>query len=333
MKIDFPESLNLAHLPTPIQEAKRLPEMPNDFVLNVKRDDLTEFICSGNKIRKLEYVLAQALKQKTDCLITCGGEQSNHARATAALAARLNLETYLVLASQDEPNPDGNLFLDRILGAKIKYISEDDYHNRRDQIMQEMADELRKNGHNPYVIPEGASNPLGTWGYIRAGQEIKDQIDEKGLNIDRVVLASSSGGTYAGLFISSKLLGWNVKITGFNVNHNKDIVTSRIWDLVEKTRKEFKLDFKADKAEIHIVDGYIGAGYAKTTDKECRFLRSVASATGLILDPVYTGKALFGLIDQMKNKKISQREKVLFLHTGGAFGLFAYKDRFFGQSK
>lgn len=328
MKIDFPESLDLAHLPTPIQEARRFPGMSDDFALYVKRDDLTGFACSGNKIRKLEYVLAQAVKQKADCLITCGGEQSNHARATAALAARLNLKPYLVLASENKPKIDGNLFLCKILGAQIKYISDDDYYNGRDWIMQEMAGELKKSGHKPYIIPEGASNPLGTWGYVKAGQEIKNQIDKKKLKIDRIALASSSGGTYAGLFVYSKLTGWDVKITGFNVNHTNDVVAGRIWDLVEKIKKEFNLNFKADKEEIQIIDGYVGAGYAKTTDRECQFFKSVASNTGLILDPVYTGKAMFGLIDQIKNKNISEKEKILFLHTGGTFGLFAYKDRF-----
>ncbi|MCJ7508626.1 MAG: D-cysteine desulfhydrase family protein, partial [candidate division Zixibacteria bacterium] len=296
MKIKFPPSLDLAHLPTPIQKIKGLPGMPNDFALYVKRDDLTGFALSGNKVRKLEFVLAEALEQKADCLITCGGEQSNHARATAVLATQLGLKPYLVLFAEGKPKLDGNLFLDKMVGAEIRYITEDDYFNRRDQIMQEIADDLKKKGHKPYLIPEGASNTLGTWGYVKAGQEIKKQINKDNLKIERIVLASSSGGTYAGLFISSKLLNWKVKVTGFNVNYDKNFIIGRIWKLLIETKKRFNLEFELDKDEIDVIDGYVGAGYAKTSDRECQLLKSIASHTGLILDPVYTGKAMFGLL-------------------------------------
>jgi D-cysteine desulfhydrase len=329
MKIKFPPSLDLACLPTPIQKIKGLPSISNDFALYVKRDDLTGFALSGNKVRKLEFVLAEALEQKADCLITCGGEQSNHARATAVLAIQLGLRPYLVLFAEGKPKLDGNLFLDKMVGAEIKYITKDDYFNRRDQIMQEIANDLKKKGHRPYLIPEGASNTLGTWGYVKAGQEIKKEVDKNKMKIERIVLASSSGGTYAGLFISSKLLNWKVRITGFNVNYDKDFIIDRIWKLLVDTKKRFDLKIGLDKGEIEIIDGYVGAGYAKTSNRECKLLKSIASSTGLILDPVYTGKAMFGLLDQIKKKEMSEKENILFLHTGGAFSLFAYKDKFF----
>lgn len=329
MKINFPKFLNLAHLPTPIQKIKALHRMPDDFNLYIKRDDLTGFASSGNKIRKLEFVLAEALEQKVDTLITCGGEQSNHARTTAVLAAQLGLKSHLVLFAEGKPKLEGNFFLDKIVGADITYITADDYFNRRDDIMQDIAKDLENKGKRPYIIPEGASTNLGTWGYIKAGCEIKEQIDKDKLEIERIVLAASSGGTYAGLFISSKLLNWKVEITGFNVNYDREFTIQRIWDLVGETKEKFNLDFGAKKGGIDIIDGYVGEGYAKTTSKECQLIKSVAQNTGIILDPVYTGKAMFGLLDQIKKKNISEKENILFLHSGGTFGLFAYKDKLF----
>ncbi len=307
--------------------------MPSDFSLYVKRDDLTGFALSGNKVRKLEFVLAQALSQNADYLITCGGEQSNHARATAVLAAQLGLKSHLILFAEGKPKLEGNFFLNRLVGTQMTFITARDYFEKREQIMQQLASRLEAKGKRPYIIPEGASNPLGTWGYIKAGAEIKKQTEKDKLKIQRIVLASSSGGTYAGLFISSKLLNWKIKITGINVNYDKDHTAERIWKLIAETKKRYNLDFRANRDEIDIIDGYVGKGYAQTSEAECRLLKSVASHTGMILDPVYTGKAMFGLLDQIRKKQVGESESILFLHSGGVFGLFAYKDVLFPISE
>jgi D-cysteine desulfhydrase len=331
----FPESLDLAMKPTPIERIKGLPQLPQGFEIFIKRDDLTGFCLSGNKIRKLEFIFYDVLKKNADTLITCGGFQSNHARATAILGTRFGLKSVLVLFGEDSPNLDGNLFLNKLVGAEIKYIPQDRY-DELDAIMEEVSSKLKEEGRRPYIVPEGASNELGVWGYIKASLEMKKQLEKMSagsmgkLKIDKIVTAVGSGGTYAGLFLGSKIFDWQVQIYGINVKDTAQIFTDRIYELMMITKEKFKLKVNFEKDQIKIIDGYVGEGYAKSKKEELDLIKLVAENTGIILDPVYTGKAMYGLLDQLKKEKFSKEDKILFLHTGGGFGLFPIKARILG---
>ncbi|MCK4385976.1 MAG: D-cysteine desulfhydrase family protein [candidate division Zixibacteria bacterium] len=324
----FPKSLDLAMKPTPIERIRNFPQVPQGFEIFVKRDDLTEFYLSGNKIRKLEFIFYDVLKKNADTLITCGGFQSNHARATAILGTRFGLKSVLVLFGENSPVLDGNLFLNELVGAEIKYIPQDRY-GELEAIMEEVSSKLKKEGKKPYIVPEGASNELGVWGYIKASWEIKKQLEKRKLKIDKIITAVGSGGTYAGLFLGSKIFDWEVQIYGFNVKDTAQIFVDRIYELMMTTKEKFKLKVNFEKEEIKIIDGYVGKGYAKSRKEELDLIKSVAENTGIILDPVYTGKAMYGLLDQLKRGRFSPEDKILFLHTGGGFGLFPIKESFF----
>lgn len=326
--MQFPRTLSLAMLPTPIEKLKGLSVIPDNFKLFIKRDDLTGFGLSGNKIRKLEFLAYEALMRKCDTLITCGGIQSNHARATAIMAAQLGLKSLLVLFEEEKPKDDGNLFLSRLVGAEIKYITHKEYEWVND-IMEKERLRLKSRGRKGYVIPEGGSNALGIWGYIKAIYEIKSQIEKMRLKIDRIITAVSSGGTYSGLYIGSKLLNWNVKITGFNIRETSQIAVDLIWKLIQSYLEKYTPDISVDKNEIDIIDGYVGKGYGFSRKAELDLMKSMAKDAGIILDPVYSGKAMMGLVDQIKKGKFPEKEKILFLHTGGGFGLFPVKEKFF----
>ena len=326
--MQVPKALNLAMLPTPVERISRLSGVPDGSKIFIKRDDLTGFGLSGNKIRKLEFLAYEGLKRRCDTLITCGGIQSNHARATAIVAAKLGLKSCLVLFEEEKAKNDGNIFLSRLVGAQLKYITPEEYEWVDDILEQERL-KLKSKGRKGYVIPEGGSNALGIWGYIKAAHEIKSQLDSGKLKIDRIITAVSSGGTYAGLYIGSKLLKWKVKITGFNIRETSFIAVERIWKLVQDHLKRFKSNIPVSKDELEVIDGYVGKGYGLSTKRELDLLKSVAKDAGIILDPVYSGKAMFGLVDQIKRGNFPKKEKILFLHTGGAFGLFPIKERFF----
>lgn len=324
----FPRSLDLAMKPTPTEKLGDFPQLPKGSEIFIKRDDLTGFHLSGNKIRKLEFIFYDVLKKNADTLITCGGFQSNHARATTILGTRFGLKSVLVLFGEDSPKLDGNLFLNKLIGAQIKYVPEDRFEEL-EAIMEEVSLKLKKEGKRPYIIPEGASNELGVWGYIKASLEIKKQLEKMKLKIDKVVTAVGSGGTYAGLFLGSKIFDWQVQICGINVKDTAQVFVERIYELMIITKEKFKLKVDFEKEEIKIIDGYVGEGYAKSKKEELYLIKEVAENTGIILDPVYTGKAMCGLLDQLKNGGFSPEDKILFLHTGGGFGLFPIKERFF----
>jgi D-cysteine desulfhydrase len=324
----FPKSLDLAIKPTPIEKLRDFPRLPKGSEIYIKRDDLTGFFLSGNKIRKLEFIFHDVLKKNADTVITCGGFQSNHARATAILGTHLGLKPVLVLFGEGFPKLDGNLFLNKLVGAEIKYVPQSGYE-KLEAIMEEVSSQLKKEGRSPYIIPEGASNELGAWGYIKACLEIKKQLEKSKVKIDKIVTAVGSGGTYAGLFLGSKIFDWEVQIYGINVKDTAQIFIDRIYELMMLTKEKFKLKADFEKEEINIIDGYVGEGYAKSKKEELDLIKSVAENTGVILDPVYTGKAMYGLLDQLRKERFPKGERILFLHTGGGFGLFPVKERFF----
>lgn len=318
--------LALSHLPTPIQGPRRLAEAMG-IDLWVKRDDMTGGPEAGNKIRKLEYLLADAVACDADTVITCGGIQSNHARATALLAASLGMRALLFLRSTD-PDLDaarapleGNVLLDRLAGAEIRLITPAAYRERG-RVMAEAEAELRAAGRRPYVIPEGGSNGLGALGYVEAMAEVRRQIDAGaagGRPFDTIVHACGSGGTAAGVALGAALHGVAPEVRPMSVSEDAPVFERAIERIVGEARA---LDpGLSASAKVMVDDRAKGPAYAVSTPEQRRIIVEAARLSGLVFDPVYTGKALAGLWDLAKGELRGAR--VLFLHTGGLPGLLA----------
>lgn len=322
----MPSKLWLAHLPTPLFQHDALDELVGTRVW-VKRDDMTGGAEAGNKIRKLEYLLAAAKAEGAEAVITCGAVQSNHARATALLGARLGLRTLLLLraAQPEEPQPlVGNLLLDRLAGAEIRFISPAEYRNRA-VLLQDVKAELAGRGEHAYVIPEGGSNGLGAFGYIDAMREVRAQLD-LGLGggpapYDAVVHACGSGGTAAGIVLGSARYSVAPLVCAMAVCDDSGYFEALVDRIVSEARE---LDPSLVQASsLAVYDAWKGPSYGVATDEQCEFIGRVARSTGLVLDPVYTGKALFGLA-RLEPKP----RRVLFIHTGGLPGLLAESQAF-----
>ena len=325
--LSFPSQVNLAKLPTPVQPLRRLSEKYG-VELYVKRDDLTGIALSGNKIRKLEFVLADALAQKADTVITCGGAQSNHCRATAIAAAMLGIKCRLLLRVPDPSNPpppEGNVLLDRMAGAEIVWITPDEY-KKRDELMAREAVSLRATGNIAYTIPEGASNALGALGYIRAMEEMVNDIANLpgGAHQDCTIInAAGSGGTSAGLILGSKIFDVNARLAAVNVCDDRNYFVRAIGDICEQAIADYHLDIDFDRQrDVDVIDGYVGRGYAMSRPEELALLCEVAKTEGIFFDPVYTGKAFFGMVEELKRDPGCFGERIIFIHTGGLFGLF-----------
>jgi D-cysteine desulfhydrase len=295
----------------------------------VKRDDETGSELTGNKVRKLEFVLPEALAQGCDTLITCGGLQSNHARAVTAAAVRLGLASVLVLKTNAPlPCPDGNFLMNKLLGATFRFISEEDYAARRDEIMDDVKRELAANGRKAYVIPEGASNGLGCFGYYQCLHEIMAQERDMDVTFDTIVVPVGSGGTYGGLYAANVLHNAGKRIVGFNVCSTAEAFRTRIAGEIEEMLQTGDTPLPATSSSIDIVDGYVGLGYAISRKEELDFIAETARTDGIIFDPVYTGKALYGLYCEMRAGRFNAGRNVLFIHTGGFPGLLPKRAEF-----
>ena len=311
--------LPLAQIPTPI-ELWQLSELPEKYTLWLKIDDQTGGTTSGNKIRKLEFLLADAIQKRADSTITAGGIQSNHCRTTALASTRLGLKPFLFLRTENPRAVEeliGNLLLDHLASAEIIPISPSQYA-RRAELSRELADELQKEGRSPYIIPEGGSNGLGAWGYIEAVREIAVQTAQMGIQISDLVFACGSGGTAAGIALGSALSGAPWRVHAINVCDDANY----FYRVVNQILKELGSNLPAEDI-LDIIDGYKGLGYAKSTREELEFIVRTSVETGIILDPVYTGKAAFGLLRELsRNPDRFQGRDILFIHTGGVFGLY-----------
>lgn len=314
--------VSIAHLPTPLEEMPRLSEALGGPRLFVKRDDQTGLAGGGNKIRKLEFLVAEAMEKEADTIITAGAVQSNHARQTAAAAAKLGLRCCLVLSGQSPNRWNGNLLLDELLGAEIHWAGERD----RAEVMEEVAEEMSRLGRRPYIIPVGGSNPVGAAGYVAAMEELMAQLAERDLRVDRVVFPTGSGGTQDGLTVGAKALGFAGQIEGISVSSTEGKLRLRLEELVAETTAFLGLDLSFASEDFIIHDDYLGDGYAKMGPPEREAIRLAARTEGLLVDPVYTGRALAGLIDLVRRGAFSPDETVLFWHTGGTPALFAYAD-------
>jgi D-cysteine desulfhydrase family pyridoxal phosphate-dependent enzyme len=309
------KKLALSFVPTPLHIAERLSEEAGVEIW-LKRDDLTGCVATGgNKIRKLEYILADALEKGADTVLTTGGPQSNHAKATAALAVKVGLKPVLVLAGNDPKSRRANLFIDTLVGADIRFSGARtavEMESALDQVYQQLLQE----GKKPYLIPIGGSNGLGTLGYIDAYKEIE------GEPFDWIVVTAGSGGTFAGIYLGNKESNRPAKLLGISPWLNKHDISERI----RKCIKEIEPNRQDE--DFLIDDNYIGAGYGRTTPESLKAIHRMARLEAIILDHVYTGKTMAGMLDYIQKGIIAPHEKVLFWHTGGAPGLFAMQDRF-----
>ncbi|MEO0143071.1 MAG: D-cysteine desulfhydrase family protein [candidate division WOR-3 bacterium] len=297
---------------TPIEE---LPGILEKTKLFIKRDDLNGLLISGNKARKLEYLIADAKNKSCDTIITCGPVQSNHCRTTAAFARIFGLECHLLLRKKGQAEYTGNLLLDTLLGAKIKFITPKEYQNRM-AVMTDYARRLRDK--KTYIIPEGGSNEIGALGYVDCMKEMAKFIKKE--RIDAVYCAVGSGGTYAGLLLGKKLLKLNIDLNGVIICDTVEYFTNKISEICNNAIKRFKLKTEIKNSEITLIDGFVGKGYGIPYPEEIETIKYLARK-GIILEPVYTGKAFYGMIEDLKERKY---KKVIFLHTGGIFSIFAY---------
>lgn len=323
-----PPRFSLAQLPTPLEVFPLSPDPDSGIEIFIKRDDLTGSILSGNKIRKLEFLFYDLVRKKADVVITCGGVQSNHCRAVAALCAVAGIECRLVLKGRRPAVPDGNLFLAALSGAQAKFITVREYEKNVDSIMKEMARRYRRKGRNPYIIPEGGSDPLGVWGYIKASEEIKKQTDEARIKVDVIACAVGSGGTYAGLYLGCKLAGWDIRVVGFAVSRNARYFQKRIFDLCLAVENDLGRKLGIEPEEFDIDDRFIGPGYGRIGPVETDFIRTVAANSGIILDPAYTSKALLGLFRRIDEGSFAPASNIVFIHTGGQWGLIPHRAAF-----
>lgn len=323
----YPPSISLAQTPTPLHRLDRVSE-ELDADLWIKRDDLTGSILTGNKVRKLEFTIAQALSEGADTLITCGGLHSNHCRATAAAAAQLGLKVCLLLRGPQEEFLDGNLLLDGLLGAEVTVLNSSEDHKRLPELMSVEADRQRQLGRIPYIIPVGASDGIGLWGYIKTAAELKNDFSNYELHPDFIVCASGSGGTQAGLSVGCASYGIQSQVLGIAVCDDEAYFQRKIRQDIEHWKRFYQIECDTELLKIEVNDAYIGPGYAKANEEVYDTIQWLAALEGIVLDPVYTGKAFHGLVSEVKRGAFGDRPSVVFVHTGGIFGVYPYRDNF-----
>lgn len=310
---------NFAHLPTPIESLHRLTTLLKGPELLIKRDDQTGLALGGNKTRKLEYLMAEALANGADLVLTTGAAQSNHCRQTAAAAARCGLDCTLVLVEPTPDKPTANLLLDQLLGADLVWSDK----KNRDKILQKTANEAAAQGRKPYLVPYGGSNPVGAFAYFNAVNELQEQLPEK--LPDWIVFASSSGGTQAGFLAGVQFYQIKTKILGISIDESEKVLKDRVYQLACEVSKLAGNKYEIDLDRILVNDSFLGEGYGIFNDQDREAVRLFAEVEGILLDPVYTGRAGAGLINLIRSGFFKKEEQVLFWHTGGTPALFAEK--------
>jgi len=308
--------LRFAHLPTRVETLPRLSAALGGPRLLIKRDDQTGLAFGGNKTRKLEFLVAEARDHGAKTLITGGAIQSNHCRQTAAAAARLGFECILVLTGDKLQQASANLLLDRLFRAEIVYVAD---RKDRDSILQEIFDRATNEGKKPYLVPYGGSNATGALGYAFAMKELIDQ----NVSADWIVFASSSGGTQAGLLLGQRIFGFNGRILGISVDESEELLKNEVSKLASATSEKLGGCIEFASADVLVNANYCSAGYGVVTEREREAIHMFASCEGLLLDPVYTGRAAAGMIDLIRTGFFKTHETVLFWHTGGQPVLFA----------
>ncbi len=323
MLTDKLSRVSIAHLPTPLEPLPRLTAQLGGPELWIKRDDQTGLATGGNKARKLEYLVASALAQEAGTLITAGAAQSNHARQTAAAAAKFGLECVLALRGEEPPQMQGNLLLDRLLGAEVRWAG----GMPLPEALAQVAEELRAAGRRAYVVPYGGSNPVGASGYVAAMEELLVQCAERDVRFDHIVFASSSGGTQAGLVVGARALGFEGRVLGISVEPRAEALRHTLAGLATATADHLGLGLTFAPEDFAVNDDYLGGGYGVVGELEREAMRTLARAEGVLLDPVYTGRAFGGLLALIRRGVLGPGERVLFWHTGGTAGLFGYGEK------
>jgi len=328
----YPPRHSLARLPTPLQFLERASSKWGcGKRLWLKRDDLTGTVLTGNKVRKLEFLVGHALLHGYDALITCGGVHSNHCRATAFVAAQMGWPCELVLRGA-EPQPGGNHLLDQLAGAELTHIEPALYSRNLDSILEQRAERWRARGHKPLVIPTGGSDAIGLWGYIAACEEIKGDCEKLEIDSPVIVSATGSGGTQAGLTAGSIVHKFHAPVKGYAVCDNRDYFNNKVCADYASARSVYPqlpdINLSPDTC-----DDYIGSGYGLASDAVYQRIAELARLEGIVLDPVYTGKAFFGLCADLRAGVYADSSDIIFVHTGGIFGIFPHGDRLRGASQ
>lgn len=325
----FPR-LNIAHLDTPLELMENLSKELGGPNIWIKRDDCTGLAGGGNKTRKLEFLMADALKQEADVIITQGATQSNHARQTAAIATAQNMECYVLLedrTSSEDPdyNYNGNVMLDQLFGAKLsKFPAGTDMN----AAMNDLASTLTSQGKRPYIIPGGGSNPIGALGYVNCALELLKQSNDRNLKIDHVVHATGSAGTQAGLVTGLKLTNSQIPVLGIGVRVEQSTQENNVFKLASETAKYLGCEGAINREDVKANCDYVGEGYGIPAPSTIEAINLFARHEGILLDPVYSGKGAAGLIDLVRKGEFKKGENIVFVHTGGAQALFGYRRSF-----
>lgn len=320
--------------PTPIESMPNLTAaLGKDVNLFIKRDDLLPGAAGGNKTRKLEFCIGDALEQGADTIITCGAVQSNHCRLTLSWSVKEGLDCHLVLEERVKgsykPKASGNNFLFQLLGVKSLRVVPAGSDMMAE--MRKLADELAGQGRKPYIVPGGASNAIGALGYVSCAEEILGQLNDMRLPIDHIVVPSGSAGTHAGMVVGMYGMNANIPVSGVNVSRTKPVQEEIVFKLASEVARKLELSSDIPRAQVVCYDEYVGPGYSLPTESMVEAVNLFAKTEGVLLDPVYSGKAAAGLIDLVRKGAFAKGSSVLFLHTGGSPALYAYLDTFYGD--
>ena len=318
------ERIKLGHFPTPIEHLKNISKYLDGPNIFIKRDDCTGLATGGNKTRKLEFLMPDALKNKAKLIVTVWAVQSNHARQTAAACALMGLKCLIILEQRLKDPPEsymksGNVFLDKLFGAEVKICPKDESVS---EYSEKLIKDIKSKGTNVYFIPGRGSNPVGALGYVECLNEIIKE--NKKYNFSHIIHATGSAGTQAGLLAGRKYFNCNIPVIGICVRHKKDTQVDKIYTEAKKTCEKLQCNI-LDKSDVIVYDDYIGPGYVEPTKEMIEATKLLAKKEAILLDPVYSGKAFAGLIGLIKNKKFKKNDNVLFIHTGGAVSLSAYE--------
>jgi L-cysteate sulfo-lyase len=332
MKLTRFPRVHITHSPTPLEFMPRMTEALGGPNLYIKRDDCTGLGTGGNKTRKLEFLMADALKNEADTIITQGATQSNHARQTVAIAAKMGMRCEILLEDRtgsklDNYKHSGNVFLDHLFGANVQEVPGGTDMNAA---MDQLAQKLRANGRKPYIIPGGGSNPIGALGYVVCALELVDQFNTRGLNVDCVVHATGSAGTQAGLVVGFEGSRSHIPVLGIGVRAPRIAQETNVYNLAVQTAELLNVPGAVSRESVNANCDYVGAGYGIPTPGMVEAVTMMARLEGILLDPVYSGKGMAGLIDLCRKGHFKKGENVVFLHTGGAVALYGYMDAFDG---
>ena len=316
--------IKLGHFPTPIEHLKNITKYLDGPNIFIKRDDCTGLATGGNKTRKLEFLIPDAIKNKAELIVTVGAVQSNHARQTAAACALMGLKCLIILEQRLKNPPEsymksGNVFLDKLFGAEVKVCPKNEGVT---EYSEKLIKDIKSKGTNVYFIPGGGSNPVGALGYVECLNEIIQE--NKKYNFSQIVHATGSAGTQAGLLAGRKYFNCDIPVTGICVRHKKDIQVDKVYTEAKNTCEKLHCNI-LNKSDVIVYDDYIGPGYGEPTEEMKEATKLLARKEAILLDPVYSGKAFAGLIGLIKNKKFTRDDNVLFIHTGGAVSLSAYE--------